>query len=289
MSCSCNDCNDITLFSGNPGSNGVYGGQSSKWKFDGSTTAPGPSDTFIRFNNATLSSVTNIYVADKNSDSVDMSPFILSFDATGYFGFIRFFKEFDANTFWIGKVISSVDNTGSWTLTVEHIQSNGTFVTDDDIILSYTPVGDLGDWAGSQVVNAQTISLTSYSVPTGYNSLQFTNSSPVTKRYKINAVCNIGNIDGATFPLTAGVNVYMGVAVNGVVTPGKEVFNFWELPAAVVPGVGTGVKMIKTLSLSTIVDVPTGQTVSLQFKAVSGGIENGQLNAADFYYSETRI
>jgi len=81
----------------------------------------------------------------------------------------------------------------------------------------------------------------------------------------------------------------MGVAVNGVVTPGKEVFNFWELPAAVVPGVGTGVKMIKTLSLSTIVDVPTGQTVSLQFKAVSGGIENGQLNAADFYYSETRI
>jgi len=287
MSCSCNDCNDITLFSGNPGSNGVYGGQSSKWKFDGSTTAPGPSDTFMRFNNATLSSVTNISVADKNADSIDMTPFIFSFDATGYFGFIRFFKEFDANTFWIGQVTGSVDSTGYWTLSVTHIQSNGTFATNDDIILSYTPVGDLGDWAGSSVSNVQTIAVTTYGVPTGYSTLQFTNSSTVAKDYKVNAACTIGNVDGATFPLTSGVNIGMGVAVNGVVATGREALNYFELPAAVVPGVGTGVKLLQTLNINTTVNVPAGQTVTLLFKAITGSPENAQLNTADLYYRET--
>ena len=68
MSCSCNDCNDITLFSGNPGtngSNGIFGGQSSKWKFDAvAGTAPGTS--YIRFNVGAPASVTTIYINETN-------------------------------------------------------------------------------------------------------------------------------------------------------------------------------------------------------------------------------
>jgi len=49
MSCSCNDCDDITILPGNPGTDGtdgtdgndgLYGGYSSKWKVDPGVVIP---------------------------------------------------------------------------------------------------------------------------------------------------------------------------------------------------------------------------------------------------------
>ena len=287
MSCSCNNCNDITLFSGNPGENGIYGGHSSKWKFSTDITAP-PLESYIEFNNAVLANVTQIYVNDKNADSTDMTAFLQSFNIASFsnLGLIRIYKEFDANTFWIGELTNSADSTTHYTLSVNHIQSNGTFLAEDNLVLSYTPLAQYPDWEeNADIVSSVVLNdATNYSQPVGYTSMTFTNTSGVNKDYEVYAKCLVGNLDGATYPLTAGQNVNMAVLIDGLLTTiGAETSNYTEMAAA-----ATGLKGQKTLTVHTsLAGVSPGAVVTIQFK-VSGGPatspENAQLNSAYWMY-----
>ena len=58
--------------------NGVPAGTT--FKFDISTTKADPSSGYIRFNNATFSSVTELYIDDLNVGGADVSSWIDSFD-----------------------------------------------------------------------------------------------------------------------------------------------------------------------------------------------------------------
>lgn len=150
MACNCNSnpcgCNSGITFpglTGAAGSNGIFGGYSGEWKFD-DTTSAGPSSTYLRLNNATPASVTEIYINDTNIDSIDYGAFLDSFDNSANFGYIRLFKEYDSSTFWAGRITALTDNTSYFTLTVTHIVSNGTFTDEDNIVVSFAESGEDG-------------------------------------------------------------------------------------------------------------------------------------------------
>lgn len=151
MSCNCS-LNDVTLptaQSGNDGADGtngqdgLFGGFSQKFIFETTLTA-GPLATKLRFNNATLSSVTEVYVNDNNSDSVNVDAFLDALDNSGNGGKIKIFKEYDSTVFFMADVASSTDNGTDHTLAVTHIASNGTFANDDAVVLSFVPNGVIG-------------------------------------------------------------------------------------------------------------------------------------------------
>ena len=145
MSCSCTNNSTVLPigYSGNDGTNGtdgIFGGFSGKWVFSTSTSA-GPSSTQIRLNNATYSSVTNIYVSDTNFDSVSYDAFLDSLSNNNNFGLIRIYKEFDNTKFWLGQVTAVTDNGTDHTIAVTYISHSSSFSASDNLILSFTPSG----------------------------------------------------------------------------------------------------------------------------------------------------
>ena len=106
---SCNSCSNITLpgvvgpagtagangSDGSDGNDGVFGGYSVQWQFETDILAP-PSSGYLKLNNATPASVTELFVHDTAKDSIDASSFLASFTANnnpGSYGLIRIFKR----------------------------------------------------------------------------------------------------------------------------------------------------------------------------------------------------
>lgn len=145
MCVNCDD-NTTTIPQGNDGdqgpagNDGIFGGFSGEWLFSTSTSS-GPAATFLRFDNATYGSVTNIYIADSNADSIDYSSFLASFSNNSNFGYIRIFKEFDSTKFWLGEVTSVTDNGTDYTIGVTYIMHNSTFAANDNVVVSFTGRG----------------------------------------------------------------------------------------------------------------------------------------------------
>jgi len=151
MACNCS-LNDVTLptaQSGNDGADGtngqdgLFGGFSQKFIFE-TTLTSGPLTTKLRFNNATLASVTEVYVNDNNSDSVNVDAFLDALDNSGNGGKLKIFKEYDSTVFFMADVLSSTDNGSDHTLAITHIASNGTFANGDQVVLSFVPNGVIG-------------------------------------------------------------------------------------------------------------------------------------------------
>jgi len=170
--CNCDDCGGITLFkgqkgdtgatgatgatglngangaNGTDGTNGIHGGFSSNWLFSTSITSTYPTSTFLKFDSTTYSAVTNIKVNVSNIDNTNMTNFLNSFKNTinsvNNYGLIRIYESIDSNTFWMGKItsVNALDAT-TFNIGVEHIQSNGTFLNTDSIIVDFTPFGTI--------------------------------------------------------------------------------------------------------------------------------------------------
>lgn len=124
-------------------SDGDYGGYSSKWKFSNAITASAAS-TEVRLDSATYNAVANIYINETNADSTNVANILASFDNGGNFGYIRLFKEFDSDTFWVGEVTSVTDNGSYYTIGVTYILHNGAFTSADNIVITFSPSGENG-------------------------------------------------------------------------------------------------------------------------------------------------
>ncbi len=128
---------------GATGSQGEFGGFSGSWLFS-TSTAVTPAATFLRLNNATPSSVTEIYVSDTNADSIDYDAFLDSFSNDSKYGYIRIFKEADNTKYCTYRVTAVTDNGADHTLTVTYISSNSTFAASDPLVLTFSPSGPSG-------------------------------------------------------------------------------------------------------------------------------------------------
>jgi len=302
MSCSCNDCNDITLFSGNPGAdgnNGIFGGHSSKWNFD-TAVVGAPASGYFRLNNTTASAATQIVICNTNADSTNVDAFLDSFNASGDYGYIRLFKEFDANTFWIGQ-ITGLTSTGngaldSHTLTVTHIQSNFTspavtFAIDDDVVASFTPIfqGTLGTEGSIVASGTWNLPGTTYtapgSAPGQYANLIYQNTSGVSKTYKIDASFNCGDATTST-AASKGLKLCVKAAVRvgglGAGVTQYEAHNFF------LHGSVTGMGARQGQAFTIQVTVPNNEYISLELATsdAAAAPENGRVNSATLYYRE---
>ena len=144
----CVDCTSTENTEGTDGDNGQYGGYCLKWKFDASSVAANPSSQYLRLNNATYSSATILYISDTSADSVNAQSFLETWDDTGsttLYGYVKISKEYDSSIYAFYKVVTSVTDSGSYhTITLSHVSSSGTFATNDNVIVCFTPIGPAG-------------------------------------------------------------------------------------------------------------------------------------------------
>lgn len=125
---------------GATGAQGEYGGYSSVWNFNATTTS-GTTAGMLRFNSGTYASVTTMYINKTNADSTDMSNFLATLSNGSYYGKIRIFKESDSSKFWEGTITAVSAGASEYTLTVSYILANSTFSASDSVVLSFTPHG----------------------------------------------------------------------------------------------------------------------------------------------------
>jgi hypothetical protein len=130
-----------TSLVGTAGSQGNYGGWSSEWLYDGTSTAAGTSVGDFRFDNGTLSAVTKLYINDTNADSANLQAFLDAWDNSGAFGLVRISKKTDPNVFWMGIVTAESDTGSEHDVTVTYVVSNGTFTDNDPCVVSFVESG----------------------------------------------------------------------------------------------------------------------------------------------------
>ena len=128
---------------GDQGNAGVFGGYSGEWIFDSTITAS-PLATKLRLNSATMASVTEVYISDTNTDSLDYDLFLDAFSNNSNFGYIRIFKKSDNTKFWMGEVTSVTDNGTDHTFVVTYILANSTFTALDAVVATFSPKGPQG-------------------------------------------------------------------------------------------------------------------------------------------------
>ena len=118
------------------------------YTFDTATADAEPGDGDIRFNNATIASVTEIYVDDTDANSVDVSADVLSWDdsaTTALRGTLRIVDTATPSNFAVFNITgASTDATAYAKLTVTHVVSNGSFAADAALALAFSRTGNPG-------------------------------------------------------------------------------------------------------------------------------------------------
>ena len=96
----------------------------------------------------TLANVTAIYIDDSDSNSADVSAFILTWDDstnTSNRGYVRIIKTSAPANYAIYTISgASTDASGYVKLAVTHVSSNGSFSNSDAIAVSFNRTGNVG-------------------------------------------------------------------------------------------------------------------------------------------------
>ncbi|WP_414461834.1 hypothetical protein [Hyphomicrobium sp. DY-1] len=133
---------------GDKGDPGVQAGF--RFKFATMTGMVDPGTGFLRFNSNTYATITAVAISDlcAATGNPDVSASILSWDNSGNTenkGVLRIAKQDAEQTFIeLAIVGATVDNTGWSQLAVEYLSGNGTFATNDQIVVTFYRTGDDG-------------------------------------------------------------------------------------------------------------------------------------------------
>jgi hypothetical protein len=131
---------------GSTGASGTNSQLSMTWESTTSDADPGAGK--IAFNNATLSSVSILYVDDADDASADISGYVQSWDDitnTTAKGIVTVTKEGTPSTYAIFKVSGSVTDASGYTkVPVTHVVSNGSFSDGDGVGVHFSFSGTDG-------------------------------------------------------------------------------------------------------------------------------------------------
>jgi len=120
-----------------------------RYRYYASTLITTSAITFgeIRFNDATMSDATNIYIAKSDAAENDLSEF---FDSLNLFGnsvrrgYIKVEKQNDPNWFLIFQYKELTDYTDYYEITVEIARTQGNFTNEDPVYVTFAPSGPEG-------------------------------------------------------------------------------------------------------------------------------------------------
>lgn len=129
------------------------------WNYSTSTSMSDPGSGRIRFNHATLASVTAIAIDDLSADSgtPDVSPYVLSWDSsTNTDKGTLLLREVASLQNWVQFTVTGVTDNSGWSeLAVTYLNAGGSLVDNDALLGTFTRSGDKGtDGVGSGDVTA---------------------------------------------------------------------------------------------------------------------------------------
>ena len=152
---------DVTTVAGISSDVSAVAAQVVGYAFSTATTMADPGSGNVRFNNATLASVTAIAIDDLDSNGVDQSAYIALWDdSTSTVKGTLVFRTSggDVATF---SITGLTDNSGWFQIAVTHVSSSGTFSNAEDTFIGFTRSGDKGaDGAGTGDVSGPGASVT---------------------------------------------------------------------------------------------------------------------------------
>lgn len=156
---------DVTTVAGISGDVSSVAAQVVGYNFSTTTAMADPGSGNVRFNNATLASVTAIAIDNLDANGVDQSAYIALFDdSTNTVKGTLVFRTGggDVATF---NITGLTDNSGWFQIAVTHVASSGTFSNAEDTFIGFTRAGDKGaDGAGSGDVSGPGASVTDNAV-----------------------------------------------------------------------------------------------------------------------------
>ena len=266
---SCNSCSNITLpqgaqgpqgasgtdgTDGTDGLNGIFGGFSMEFDFDSSNFSTPPLGE-IRFNNATLSSVTEIFVSTTGTGSTNAAPFLDSFDDNGdpgNYGLIRVFKQHDSTVFWLGRVTAIAPSGASRTLTVQYIASGSDPFNDgDDTIVSFVSNGASGASKSGAIYNYSILDNGYNRIGTSFQLMNTFNIPANTFEQNMDEISLKGGFSGFKTPNADPGKYVFKVEIDGqdVIDPLVGGWNLGTMTAPYSgPGVGFEMKFYRTAS-----------------------------------------
>ena len=128
------------------------GGDSALFQFSSTTADADPGAGFFRLNNATLASVSKMFIDDLEYNGTDVSSWIQSWDDVvnaSDRGRVRITKAQSLDTWIVFRVSgTSVDNSGYTTVNLTYLDSNGTLTDKDKTWISFSPSGSDGSIPG---------------------------------------------------------------------------------------------------------------------------------------------
>lgn len=118
------------------------------------TSMADPGTGTLRFNNATLASVTAIAIDDLANDTgnPDVSAWVLTFDDstnTGSKGLLRLRKKSAPQNFVDFSITAVTDNSGWSQLTVSYLAGSGSFLNSDELLTAFYATGNKGADGGA--------------------------------------------------------------------------------------------------------------------------------------------
>jgi len=120
------------------------------WRFDTSTSMVDPGSGDVRFNNATLASVTALAISANTADigQPDVSPYIVTWDDSTTLtnrGTITFIDSGNSGNFAIYNITAAITDNTTWLqITVAHVASAGTLANTTRLATDFVPTGDAG-------------------------------------------------------------------------------------------------------------------------------------------------
>lgn len=120
------------------------------YKWSTGTTDTNPGSGKLAFNDATLSSATELYISETDAAGAGMGPVLALWDdsTSTTKGVLYVYKVGALSTFAVFTISGSMTDSGAYDkFTVTPVTSGGTFAADDQLAVLFVPKGDKGDSA----------------------------------------------------------------------------------------------------------------------------------------------
>jgi hypothetical protein len=204
------------------------------WNFDASTTMADPGTGDVRFNNATIASVTQVAVSASSASTgnPDVSDFVAAWDdsTSTTKGYIVIREAGAPGTTIVFAISGTITDNTTWLqIPVTHVSSAGTLSASDDLYFSFSRTGDAGLGSGdliaannlSDVANAATARSNLSAAASGANT-DITSLTLGDGSSSAPALANTGDTNtGIFFPAADTVGVAVG---------GTEVWRYGSNP-----------------------------------------------------------
>ena len=121
------------------------------YQFNTSTSNADPGSGKLAFNNGTLASATALYISETTDSSQAVSAFLAYWDDSDSTtkGLLKIVKQSDLTVFHVYEITGTITDNGGWdTFTVSYVAGNGTLANNDELTVTFIPVGDKGDAGG---------------------------------------------------------------------------------------------------------------------------------------------